>query len=302
MFDNPYFEYAGVNNMQGAMPYIVNLQNTNNTNVEVNLFNAQENLTAENRGLPEGVVANSEAIFEMTKAELFTCYSTAPFLGFRTGTEFSLIQDNTPNPPVITEMFRLVQNILTDTPKTLGLGYDGQENSSLYNLNRDRLNVSATAEGGGALLRFVFSVTSMSLIKNLDISEILVNNATFPCTDRFTLTRVETGFNSSDSANASSYEEILATTNFSPLGVDHILIQSENIQAIATNPITLSRRDANGNVDSKQIALSNSPYIRPNQRTIQAVNKLDGATGLSFTIPPETAVSLYIYENTRMVL
>ena len=94
MFDNPYFEYAGVNNMQGAMPYIVNLQNTNNTNVEVNLFNAQENLTAENRGLPEGVVANSEAIFEMTKAELFTCYSTAPFLGFRTGTEFSLIQDN----------------------------------------------------------------------------------------------------------------------------------------------------------------------------------------------------------------
>ena len=304
MFDNPYFRYAGVNNMQGAMPYIVNLSNTNSTDVEVNLFNAQENQTAENRGLPEGVVANAEAIFEMTRAETFlSCYQTAPLVGFPDETKFQLVQANPPNPDVITNMFQLVRDVLTDTAKTLGGGYDGQENLPFYKVNPSRLNISASAEGTGNILRFIFSVTSMINLKNLDITEILVSNTTtYPCTDRFPLTRINTGFNSSDSGNAATYEEILATTNFSPLGVDHILIQSENIQRIAEFPITLSRRDATGNVDSKQIALSNSPYIRPNQRTIQAVNKLDGATALTFTIPPETAVSLFIYENTRMVL
>jgi hypothetical protein len=304
MFDNPYFRYAGVNNMQGAMPYIVNLSNTNSTDVEVNLFNAQENQTAENRGLPEGVVANAEAIFEMTKSEIFfSCYQTAPFNGFREKTLFQLVQDNAPNPDIITDMFQLKESVLLDTAKILGGGYDGNTTLTQLFVNSGRLNVSASAEGLQNVLRFIFSVTSMVNIKNRDIKAVrVVNTTTYPCLDEFPLTRINTGFNSSDSGNAASYEEILATTNFSPLGVDHILIQSENIQRIAEFPITLSRRDATGNVDSKQIALSNSPYIRPNQRTIQAVNKLDGATALTFTIPPETAVSLFIYENTRMVL
>ena len=303
MFDNPYFQYAGINNPKGEMPYIVNLANLNTTEAEVNLFNAQENQTAENRGLPEGVVANAEAIFEMPKAEAFlTCYQTAPLIGFPAQTKFELIQDNTPNPPVITEMFRLVDDVLLNTAKILGAGYDGQQDFANYKLNQSRLNVSASAEGTGNLLRFIFSVTSMSNIKNIDITEVIVSNPTIPCTDRFPLTRINTGFNNSDSSDAASYEEILATTNFSPLGIDHILIQSENIQAIATNPITLTRKDANGNRDSKEIGLSNSPYIRPNQRTIQAINEINGSTELTFTIPPETVVQLFIYAKNRMIL
>lgn len=305
MFDNPYFQYAGINNPKGEMPYIVNLANLNTTEAEVNLFNAQENQTAINRGLPEGVVANAEAIFEMPKAEAFlSCYSTFPFIGFPEETKFELIQDNTPNPPVITEMFRLVDDVLLNTAKILGAGYDGQQDSPNYKLNQSRLNVSASAEGTGNLLRFIFSVTSMSNIKNIDITEIRVTNTTptYPCLDVFPLTRINTGFNNSDSSDAASYEEILATTNFSPLGIDHILIQSENIQAIATNPITLTRKDANGNRDSKEIGLSNSPYIRPNQRTIQAINEINGSTELTFTIPPETVVQLFIYAKNRMIL
>ena len=303
MFDNPYFRYAGINNPMGEMPYIINVANLNTTSTEVNLFNAQENQTADNRGLPEGVVANAEVIFEMPKAESFlSCYQTAPLVGFPDETKFELVQDRTPNPPVITEMFRLVQNIQTDTAKILGRGYDGQQDLANYKVNPSRLNVGATAEGTGKILRFIFSVTSMSNIKNIDITEILVSNTTtYPCTDRFPLTRINTGFNNSDSSNASSYEEILATTNISPLGVDHILMQSENIQAIATNPITLTRKDANGNRDSKEIGLSNSPYIRSNQRTIQAIKEINGATELTFTIPPETVVQLYIYAKNRMM-
>jgi hypothetical protein len=304
MFDNPYFRYAGINNPQGAMPYIVSLVNTNTTETEVNLFNAQENQTVANKGLPDGVVANAVAIFEMYKAETFlSCYQTAPLNGFPSKTTFQLVQDNAPNPDIITDMFQLKEDVLLDTAKILGGGYDGNTTLTQLFVNQLRLNVSASAEGIQNNLRFIFSVTDMADIKFKDIKEIRVSNTTtYPCTDTFPLTKIETGFNSSDSTDAASYGEILATTNFSPLGVDHILMQSENIQTIASNPITLTRKDANGNRDSKEIALSNSPYIRPNQRTIQAINELDGATELTFTLPPETAVSLFIYENTRMVL
>jgi hypothetical protein len=304
MFDNPYFRYAGINNPMGEMPYIINVANLNTTSTEVNLFNAQENQTADNRGLPEGVVANAEAIFEMTKAETFSsCYSIAPFIGFPDKTRFLLVQDNAPNPDIKTDMFQLTEDVLFDTAKILGGGYDGNMTLTQLFVRQGRLNVSATAEGFQNLLRFVFSVTSMSNIKNRDIKEIRVQN-TFPpftCLDVFPLTKINTGFNNSDSSNASSYEEILATTNISPLGVDHILMQSENIQAIATNPITLTRKDANGNRDSKEIGLSNSPYIRSNQRTIQAINEINGSTELTFTIPPETVVQLYIYAKNRMM-
>jgi len=304
MFDNPYFQYAGINNPKGEMPYIVNLANLNTTEAEVNLFNAQENQTAINRGLPEGVVANAEAIFEMPKAESFlSCYQTAPFIGFPSKTIFQLVQDNAPNPDIITDMFQLKEDVLLNTAKILGGGYDGNMTLTQLFVRQGRLNVSASAEGTQNLLRFIFSVTSMVNIKNRDIKEIRVENTTtYPCLDVFPLTRINTGFNNSDSSDAASYEEILATTNFSPLGIDHILIQSENIQAIATNPITLTRKDANGNRDSKEIGLSNSPYIRPNQRTIQAINEINGSTELTFTIPPETVVQLFIYAKNRMIL
>ena len=304
MFDNPYFRYAGINNPMGEMPYIINVANLNTTSTEVNLFNAQENQTADNRGLPEGVVANAEVIFEMPKAELFlSCYQTAPFIGFPAQTKFQLVQDNAPNPDIITDMFQLKVDVLSDTAKILGGGYDGNMTLTQLFVNQGRLNVSATAEGLQNTLRFIFSVTSMVNIKNRDIKEILVSNTglIYPCTDRFPLTRINTGFNNSDTSDAASYEEILATTNFSPLGIDHILMQSENIQAIATNPITLTRKDANGNRDSKEIGLSNSPYIRSNQRTIQAINEINGSTELTFTIPPETVVQLYIYAKNRMM-
>jgi hypothetical protein len=306
MFDNPYFQYAGINNPKGEMPYIVNLANLNTTEAEVNLFNAQENLTAINRGLPEGVAANAEVIFEMTKAKAFlSCFQTAPLNGFPEQTKFQLVQDNAPNPDIITDMFQLKVDVLFDTAKILGAGYDGNKPLTQFYLfiNSGRLNVSASAEGTGNLLRFIFSVTSMVNIKNRDIKEIRVENTTtYPCLDVFPLTKINTGFNNSDSSDAASYEEILATTNFSPLGIDHILIQSENIRAIAKNPITLTRKDANGNRDSKEIALGNSPYIRPNQRTIQAVSEINGSTELTFTIPPSTIVTLFIYAKNRMVL
>jgi hypothetical protein len=299
MFENPYFTYAGMNNPRGAMPYIVSLSNLNTTETEVNLFNAQENLTATNKGLPDGVVANAELIYEMPTAQTFSCYQNAPLLGFRDETDFSLVLSGGGTP----RSFRLIANVLTDTAKTLSGGYAGLENPSFYRIDQDRANVSATADGTGGSLRFIFSVVSSEQLKGNDVVEILVSNTTtFPCTDRFPLTKITTGFNNSDSSDASSYGEILSTTNFTPLGIDHILLQSENVQKVGANPILLSVKDATGNRDRKEIALANSPYIRPNQRLISSINDIDGSTELTLTIPPQTILELFLYPTNRMII
>ena len=299
MFDNPYFTYAGMNNPMGAMPYIVSLSNLNTTESEVNLFNAQENLTATNKGLPEGVVANAELIYEMPLQQTFSCYQNVPFLGFRDETNFFL--HNTAGGTL--RSFQLQTNLLTGTAKTLAGGYAGVSNPTKYKLDPRRADVFATAEGIGASLRFIFSVTSSEQLGGRDLDEIVVSNTTtFPCTDRFPLTKITTGFNNSDSSDASSYTEILSTTNFTPLGIDHILLQSENVAKIGANPILLSVKDATGNRDRKEIALANSPYIRPNQRLISSINDIDGSTELTLTLPPQTILELFLYPTNRMVL
>ena len=299
MFDNPYFTYAGMNNPMGAMPYIVSLSNTNTTESEVNLFNAQENLTASNKGLPDGVVANAEIIYEMPSAQIFSCYQNAPFLGFRDETDFLLHTSSGDTP----RSFQLQTNVLTGTAKTLAGGYAGVSNPTLYKLDPRRADVFASAEGIGSSLRFIFSVTSSEQLGGRDLDEIVVSNTTtFPCLDRFPLTKLTTGFNNSDSSDASSYTEILSTTNFTPLGIDHILLQSENVAQIGANPILLSVKDATGNRDRKEIALANSPYIRPNQRLISSINDIDGSTELTLTLPPQTILELFLYPTNRMVI
>ena len=47
MYNNPIFQYGGINNAGGAAPYNISLVNTGTTEERVNLFNAQENLTAQ---------------------------------------------------------------------------------------------------------------------------------------------------------------------------------------------------------------------------------------------------------------
>ena len=166
MFNNPIFEYGGINNAGGADPYIVSLANTSSTASEVKLFNAQQNLTLENQGLPDGVVANAESIFEMPTAQTFSCYSFAPLIGFPAGTTFSLRLATSGLIP----QFTLVQNLITFTNKTLVGAFSGIQNLDFVKPNRAQFrNLSATAEGDFQILRFVFSVTDLAVTKGQDI-------------------------------------------------------------------------------------------------------------------------------------
>ena len=133
MFDNPIFQYGGINNAGGSDPYIVSLANTSSTESEVKLFNAQQNLTRENQGLPDGVVANAESIFEMPTAQTFSCYSFSPFVGFPAGTVFSLRLAASG----LVAQFSLVQNLILFTNKTLVRAFSGNHD---FNFTKPRVN------------------------------------------------------------------------------------------------------------------------------------------------------------------
>ncbi len=300
MYNNPIFQYGGINNAGGAAPYNISLVNTGTTEERVNLFNAQENLTAENQGLPEKVIANASDIFEMPTSQLFSCFQNAPLLGFRDETNFAL--RNSIGKDV--RSFQLNQNVITNTAKIFGGGYSGVQNPPFYKIDGGRQNVEANAEGLGSVLRFIFSVTSTSQLQGgLPITDVVVRNSTtFPCTDIFPLTQTQTGFNPSESSALGTYSEILQQTNFSPFGVESIVIQSSQIQGIVTNPVTLTETNANGNRDSQEISLLRSPYMNATQRVLNNIGRIDGATELSFTMPPNSQASLFIYDKYRMEL
>lgn len=299
MFNNPIFEYGGINNAGGADPYIVSLANTSSTASEVKLFNAQQNLTLENQGLPDGVVANAESIFEMPTAQTFSCYSFAPLIGFPAGTTFSLRLATAGLIP----QFTLVQNLITFTNKTLVGAFSGIINTDFVKPLRGQFrNLSATAEGDFQILRFVFSVTDLAVTKGQDIVAIRAENTGTGCVDDFPLVTTQTGFNSSNSSNASTYQEILQTTNFTPFGVDSLVLQSPKLTALAENPVFLTEVDANGNRQQQQIALLRSPYMRPNQRVFSYIKEINGATEIDFTLPASTTATLFIYDKYRTML
>lgn len=299
MFDNPIFNYAGVNNPSGKIPTIISLTNTTSTDKEVNLFNAQENLVKENQSLPDGVTTNSAAIFEMSSSEIFSCYINSPLVGFQDKTEFFLRLDNGRSE----RYFQLETDVILATEKTLSGGYSQFPNPTLYRLPIDTPfpRVTATAEGLGALLRFVFSVED---IADLDFNRvpifISVRNTINGCVDQFPLVQTQAG-SSASSPNNATYQEVLQSTNFAPFGVESILLQSPKIQELAKNPIFVTERDANGNRNEQQVFLQRTPYTRPNQRIMRNIKEIDGATEVRLTLPKNTNADLYIYEKNRLI-
>lgn len=305
MFDNPIFSYAGFNNADGKQPTIISLANTTNQSQEVKLFNAQENLVLENQGLPDGVLANVSAIFEMPSLETFSCYITSPFfVGFENDTTFSLRIQKAGRPAETIDYFQLNTNVIINTFKTIVGGYNKLQNDSFYDLLKTgfQLNVEATGESFGEQnLRLVFGVPNVRELggSDGDILEVVVSNTTNGCLDRFPLTQTQTGFAASAADNTTTYQEVLQATNFQPFGVESILIQSPKLQEIAKNPIFVTERDANGNRNEQQVRLFRTPYLRPNQRILQNIREIDGGTEIRFDLPRNTTADLFIYDKQQ---
>jgi len=304
MFDNPIFSYAGLNNAGGKQPTIISLANTTSQSQEVKLFNAQENLVKENQGLPDGVLANVSAIFEMPSLETFSCYITSPFfLGFQNETIFSLNIQKAGKPSQTIDYFQLNRNVIIDTLKTIVGGYNKIQNDNSYFILKSGfgLNVEATGEGFNQVLRLIFGVPNVRELggSDGDILQVVVRNSLNGCLDRFNLTQTQTGFAASAADNTTTYQEVLQATNFQPFGVESILIQSPKLQEIAKNPIFVTERDANGNRNEQQVRLFRTPYLRPNQRILQNIREIDGGTEIRFDLPRNTTADLFIYDKQQ---
>ena len=303
MFDNPFFTYAGYNNRTGVEPTIISVANTTNSSAEVKLFNAQENLTADNQNLPDGVLVNQDSIYEMASPEVFSCFE--PLGGFRAGTTFSITLSSS---PAAIRYFVSNADYFTSASKIISGGYSGFINDSLYKIdarNQEFLPLNVTGEEGflgSGSYRFVFGVPNFERLGTRDIVTMNVRNTTtYPCSDSKTLIQTQTGFNTGENPNAATYKEILQASNFAPLGVESILIQSPKMPELAKNPIFVSQRDANGNKNEQQVRLLRTPYLRQNQRILSNLKKIDGATEVRFDIPRNTTADLYIYEKNRLV-
>ena len=298
MFDNPFFTYAGVSNPNGKDATIISLTNTTSEEKMVSLFNAQENLVKENQGLPDGVVANVTAIYEMPTAQDFSCYINLPLSGFEEDTEFFLVTTRQGE----VRYFQLETDVILGTEKTLAAGYNQVFNPTLYRLPNETPipRLSATAEGTGGNLRFIFGIPfSEDLAGNNVIQELRVQNSNNGCLDRFDLALTRAA--SAGSGDRATYSEVLQSTNFAPFGLDSIVLQSPKIQELAKNPIFVTERDANGNRNEQQVFLQRTPYTRPDQRIMRNIKEVDGATEVRMTLPKNTFADLYLYEKNRII-
>ena len=150
---------------------------------------------------------------------------------------------------------------------------------------------------------------NINKITYFDIKNLLISNNIKPISDLresdfFTSLNSITNANENELTffNDTSQLEILQQTNFSPFGVESIVLQSSQIQAITANPVTLTETNANGNRDSQELSLLRNPYMNATQRVLNNVGRIDGATELSFTMPPNSQASLFIYDKYRMQL
>lgn len=302
MFDNPFFTYAGYNNPSGLTPTEISVANTTNQTQSIKLFNAQDNLVQDNQGLPDGVLVNQSAIYEMPAFDTFTCFQ--PLNGFRADTTFSIqLSGGTP-----IRYFFLVTDVFNSGSKTIAGGYSGVPNDTLYKLDAfsiEALPLDVTGEEGfpgSGSYRFVFGVPNFQKLGTRNIEKMVVQNTTtFPCLDQIDLVQTQTGFSTQNTPNAATYPEILQASNFAPFQIQSIMIQSEQLQTLAETPIVVSKKNAQGDRDEQPLALVNTPYLRQNQRIIQNLNVIDGATELRMEVPPQTEVQLYIYEKNRLV-
>ena len=133
MFDNPFFTYAGYNNPSGLTPTEISVANTTNQTQSIKLFNAQDNLVQDNQGLPDGVLVNQSAIYEMPAFDTFTCFQ--PLNGFRTDTTFSIELTG----GTLLRYFFLATDVFNSASKVISGGYSGVPNDTLYKL--DAVNI-----------------------------------------------------------------------------------------------------------------------------------------------------------------
>ena len=241
-------------------PYIIFVQNQNDTSTEVVLFDAQNSVGVAGDNLPVGVSVNT--LFNYTTGSNLT-------LGFSTAT-------GTFNAGISASF----------AGKTASYDLAGKnltEAATEFQTNPDfPISTVIKRDGASARLEFLFSSNDDSL------TSLTVGPTTYA------LTRTDTVFSAFAGAG-SSYNEFLQQIMVKPMVMEGNFIESTNILVLQTNDVIVEQSDVTGNAIKTFLTLNLDPYMRSSQRTMPTFNLLDGQTSLTITVGANSVTTLYLY-------
>ena len=255
-------------------PYIIFLENLNDADTEVTLFDAQNNIATPGFNLPAGIAVNLDFNYV---SNTFTAGRFDAGTGlFLASTTLTFIT----NPPVNTHAYDIS-----------GLTLE----QAAQKVNKEQDTGGGTA---GALTNTVCAIVAQSGTNNLtvklgsDLDNITNVNITSSITANFTKT--DSDFLAFAGART-KYVEFLQQISIKPMVMEGNFLNSGNVTVISTNDVIDKKLDVNGHIQRTFLTLNLDPYMRPETRTLTNFNLLDSQTSLTLTLGADSTTSIYLY-------
>tara|TARA_Y100001980_G_C14530018_1_gene305883 strand:- start:685 stop:1632 length:948 start_codon:yes stop_codon:yes gene_type:complete len=246
-------------------PYIIFVENKNTTSIQVDLFDAQNNIGVQNRGLPIGVSVNTSFNYSTgsnltssfnTGTGTFNAGTTASFAG--KGASYDL------GGLTISQAAEVFQNDTTFSISTI-----------------------IVRDGASARLDFKFATDDDTL------TDLVVGAQTFA------LTKTDSGYTLYAGAR-STYLEFLQQVSIRPMSMEGNFFESTNPAVIQSNDIFVTQADVTGENQKRFLSANLDPYMRSSQRTLPNFNMINGETTLTLTLPATSRTTFFLFSTMEM--
>lgn len=250
---------------QKSDPYIIFVENKNLTTTQVSLFDAQNNISKKDFGLPAGVSVNTD--FNYTTGSNATT-------SFNTGT--STFNGGT------TASFAGKSASYDLGGKTLAEAATEFQQNADFPISTLILQTGATNQ-----LEFEFATNDDSL------TQVTIG------AQNFALAKSDSGYVNYAGAR-STYEEFLQQISIRPMAMEGNFLDSTNPIVIQTNDVIDEQADVSGQSIKTFLSLNLDPYMRSSQRTLPNFNLLNGQTILTMTLPASSVTTLYLFATEEI--
>lgn len=250
---------------QRSDPYIIYVENKNTTTTQVTLFNAQNNIGANDLGLPAGVSVNTDFNYT-TGSNLTTSFNTGSGT-FNAGTTASFAGKSA--------SYDLAGKTIAEAATEF------QQNATFP------ISTLIVRDGSSARLEFKFATDDDTL------TEVTIGS------QDFTLTKSDSGYVNFQGAR-STYQEFLQQIIIRPMAMEGNFLESTNPLVIQSNDVIDRQQDVTGQNIDTFLSLNLDPYMRSTQRTLPNFNILNGQTSLTLTLPANSKTTFYLFAIEEM--
>ena len=252
-------------------PYIIFLENVSDTDKEVTIFDAQNNIATAGFGLPAGIGVNYD--FKYTSSRI-------PVSRFDEGSgTFTAVTNLT--------LFK-GSNFVSYSIGGLTLDEAAEK------VNRAEDNAVSNIEPSRAISAYLDSDGSSNLKLTLQTNDTGFTLFNITGAINAPLTREDTDFVKYGDAR-SPYQEFLQQISVKPMAMEGNFIQSSNVVVIQTNDFIDQKLDVNGQISKTFLSLNLDPYMRSGTRTLTNFNLLNAQTSVTLTLPANSTSSIFMY-------